>query len=91
MVFGRKKPAVHEATGRLPSERIKSRPKKPTTQGCNPYESTGRVAKRKPTAAKPRPKPKVQSDPSNPYDTASRYPVKKKGWDGARSGAFDKD
>jgi len=95
MVFGRKKSASHGTAGRLPSELVKSRPKKPAPQGCNPYDSTGRVAKRRPGVAKarptPKPKPEVEHDPSNPYDTASRYPAKKKGWAGARSGAFDKD
>ena len=87
MVFGRKKPASSDTTGRLPSERVKSRPKKPVVQGYNPYESTGRDAKRRPAVAKARPKPKVTGDPSNPYDTASKYPAKKKAW---VSGPFDK-
>lgn len=90
MVFGRKKSAVHDATARLPSERIKSRPKKPAPEGCNPYDSTGRMAKRPRNAVKPGPK-RAEGDPSNPYDTASRNPVRNKGWSGARSGAYDKE
>lgn len=102
MIFGRKKKSagnrasVHDEVdgivrrglaatiGRLPSEHLSS-PRR--VEGANPYDSVGRVAKRKPAA----PKKSGQSMESayrgagNPYDNAKPAPGKRKrgSWDDA--------
>lgn len=70
-----------ETTGRLPSERVAS---KPRLEGANPYNSIGRAAKRTPLASRARPGQEVSSyeGRDNPYDNATTVPAKnKRGWD----------
>lgn len=101
MLFGRKKKShgkdpsgrdgagnvAANARGRLPSERVTSQPR---TEGANPYNSTGRTARR---PAMPRDRSHVPASPyegaTNPYDNASPVPAKtkkKKSWDDAYIG-----
>jgi hypothetical protein len=104
MVFGRKKRSAARGspsddgvdgivrrglaatTGRLPSERTSSPPR---VEGANPYNSTGRVAKR--TPAGPKIRGRDEETPykgaNNPYDNATKVPAKKKmSWDDALIG-----
>jgi len=105
MIFGRKKKSaaretsLHDevdgvirrglaaTTGRLPSEHVSSRPR---VEGTNPYNSTGRVAKRAPAAPKrpPRQEETPYGGPDNPYDNASKVTGKKRKmtWDDAHVG-----
>jgi len=74
-------------TGRVPSERVAS---KPRFEGSNPYNSTGRAAKRSTAALRAR-FPATGSPyggPNNPYDNAGEAPAKpkKKSWDDAYIG-----
>lgn len=109
MVFGRWKKSVRdsssggevdgvirrglaETTGRLPSERVSRRP---TVEGRNPYDQSGRQA-RKMSLIKPARKPLEEPSPyegaGNPYNTAGDVPCKKKlSWDDAPVGTSGKD
>lgn len=105
MFFGRKKKsatrqaAVHdkvdgvirrglaEMSGRASSERAAS---KPRFEGANPYNCTGRVARR--STAKPKLGASATGSPyqgpNNPYDNAGEVPAKRKrkSWDDAYIG-----
>ena len=88
MFFGRKKRTVREKSRRQSSEIAKSRPKKVGGRGCNPYDSTGRSAKRQSVGANAR--PKRGSGSTNPYDTASKHGIGKDPWAGVRRSDFDR-
>jgi hypothetical protein len=90
MFFGRKKRPVREISGRLPSELIKSRPKKVGGRGCDPYDSTGRNAKRQSGLVSVRQKGGAGGGSSNPYDTAGSYGGSKDPWSGVRRGDYDR-
>lgn len=76
-----------EMSGDQPSERAASRPR---TRGANPYESTGRAAKRSTAVPKPRSSATESpyEGPNNPYDNAGGAPAKpkRKSWDDAYIG-----
>ncbi len=102
MIFGRKKKSASRealsrnkadgvtrrgqvaAVGRLPFERVQTRPK---IEGANPYNSTGRAAKRITTGQKAcaNQSGSRYGGPNNPYDNAGPVPAKKKKltWDDA--------
>ena len=67
-----------EASGRLPSERVRTRVR---PQGSNPYDTIGKGAKRA-SAASPKTPPIKKADAYNPYNSGQEQPgKKKKSWD----------
>ncbi|MDH3916179.1 MAG: hypothetical protein OEU49_01030 [Chromatiales bacterium] len=67
-----------EASGRMPSERVR---KRVPPEGSNPYDTIGKSAKRVP-AASPKASPIKTADACNPYNSGQEQPSKKKkSWD----------
>lgn len=66
-----------ETTGRLPSERIATRPR---VEGRNPYNQTSRQIRKSPAVASPgrASDTSAYDGPGNPYNTAAEVPEKKK-------------
>jgi hypothetical protein len=68
-----------EASGRLPSERVRRRT---PPEGSNPYDTIGKSAKRTPRAAPKKKSPSESTGAHNPYNSAQEQPgKKKKSWD----------
>lgn len=70
--------SLAEASGRLPSERVRTRVR---PEGSNPYDTIGKSAKRVPVAS-PRTSPIKKADACNPYNSGQeQLGKKKKSWD----------